>query len=115
VRKNEKGKGKIFKEIAEVLSATGEFKPYCGVKVSKVTSKCNDSLAQCASKATEASSKSGCDDEEFGELEKLLQDALDLENGAHKIRSDQIDEDEKARADDALPFLLQQDHAVPAL
>jgi hypothetical protein len=74
------------------------------VKEGSVTSKFNELLAQHA-KATEASSKSGSDDEEFGELEKLLQDALGLQNGVHKIRSDfkkhEIDEDEKATADDA--------------
>jgi hypothetical protein len=62
-------------------------------------------LVQHAKKTTEASSNSGCDDEEFGELEKLLQGTLDLQSGAYKIRSDlkkhEIDEDEKATADDA--------------
>jgi hypothetical protein len=101
VRKNKKGQGKIFKEIAEVLSEMGELKPYAGVEEDRATSICNDLLAQHAKKATEASSKSGCDDEELGELEELLQDALDLQNGVHKINKHEIDQGEKATADDA--------------
>jgi hypothetical protein len=104
MRKNKKGKGKTFKEIAEVLSKMGELNPYDGMKEDSVASKFNELLAQHAKKAIQASSKSGCDDGEFGELEKLLQDALDLQNGVHKIRSDfnkhEIDEDEKDTVDD---------------
>jgi hypothetical protein len=51
--KEQERQGKIFKEIAEVLSETGELKPYGGMKEDRVTSKFNDLLAQHAKKATE--------------------------------------------------------------
>jgi hypothetical protein len=51
VRKNKKGKGRIFKEIAEALPETGELKPYGGVKEDRVTSKFNDLVALHAKKA----------------------------------------------------------------
>jgi hypothetical protein len=82
-----------------------EFKQYDGVKSDSVAAKFTTLIEEHKKRIQNEPFRSGADDEEYDELERLLQDALDIQANAVCLRSElhqhEIEQGRKNAHDDA--------------